>query len=176
MPAALARDHRRFLRFLESKVDDADAAEEILQAAYLTSVRKAGALRDRESAVAWFYRLLRNAAVDHVRTASRRQRAGQRLAREQETTTEPDELRQVACRCVVSLLPDLRPECATALRRVDLEDTTVPQLAAELGITPNNAGVRLHRARQALRQKVQAVCGACATHGCHDCGCGHGKD
>lgn len=174
MAATLARDHRRFLRFLKSKVDDADAAEEILQSAYLTSMRKAGELRDRESAVAWFYRLLRNAAVDHIRTASRHQRAGQRLANEQVATTELDELRHVACRCVAILVPDLRPEYAIALRRIDLEDASVSDVAAELGITANNAGVRLHRARQALRRKVQSVCGACATHGCHDCSCGHG--
>ena len=43
--------------------------------------------------------------------------------------------------------------------------------AASAGITPNNAGVRLHRARRALRRQTLAFCRACAEHGCLDCSC-----
>lgn len=72
--AGLARDRKRFLRFLLAKLDDAELAEEILQVAYLKSLQKAGAIRDGESAVAWFYRVLRNALVDHHRTCRLDQR------------------------------------------------------------------------------------------------------
>ena len=44
--------------------------------------------------------------------------------------------------------------------------------AEDLGITPNNATVRLHRARKALKRELERSCGTCATHGCLDCGCG----
>jgi RNA polymerase sigma-70 factor (ECF subfamily) len=36
------------------------------------------------------------------------------------------------------------------------------------------AAVRLHRVRAALRDKLKLVCGACARHGCLDCGCPKG--
>jgi RNA polymerase sigma-70 factor (ECF subfamily) len=68
-------------------------------------------------------------------------------------------------------LPTLKPEYAELLRRVDLEERSVPEAAAEVGITPNNAGVRLHRARQALKHQLERSCGSCATHGCLDCSC-----
>jgi len=49
-----------------------------------------------------------------------------------------------------------------------------PSDAAASGISENNAAVRVHRARQALRKQVQLTCGACATHGCVDCRCQSG--
>ena len=57
-------------------------------------------------------------------------------------------------------------------RRVDLEGEAVNGAAQAIGITPNNAGVRLHRARKALLREVQRSCRTCATHGCLDCSCG----
>ena len=41
-------------------------------------------------------------------------------------------------------------------------------------ITANNAGVRVFRARQALRKRVVSWCGSCAERGCIDCTCGEG--
>ena len=43
--------------------------------------------------------------------------------------------------------------------------------AEEGGISRTNAGVRLHRARQALRAEVERTCGHCAQQGCTDCTC-----
>jgi RNA polymerase sigma-70 factor (ECF subfamily) len=48
----------------------------------------------------------------------------------------------------------------------------VKAFAEAAGITPNNASVRLFRAREALRQQLQRSCGTCAEHGCLDCSCG----
>jgi DNA-directed RNA polymerase specialized sigma24 family protein len=77
----------------------------------------------------------------------------------------------VVCACVMSLLETLKPEYQTALRRVELDGASVRSYAEEAGITPGNAGVRLHRAREALRNQVVRCCGACLEHGCFDCGC-----
>jgi len=66
----------------------------------------------------------------------------------------------------------LKPEYAEAIRRVDLGGASVGGFATEAGITAGNASVRLHRAHAALKQRLLATCGACATHGCLDCRCG----
>jgi len=47
----------------------------------------------------------------------------------------------------------------------------VVDVAAELGVTPNNAAVRLHRARGALKKRLEQTCGTCTQHGCLDCTC-----
>jgi RNA polymerase sigma-70 factor (ECF subfamily) len=72
------------------------------------------------------------------------------------------------------LVVTLKPEYADILRRVDLGETRIDRVAAELGITANNAAVRLHRARQALRQRLEQMCGVCAHHGCLNCTCKDG--
>ncbi len=65
IPELLVENHRRFLSFLTPRVGNAADAEEILQAAFVKSAEKSGSILDEESVVAWFYRLLRNAVVDH---------------------------------------------------------------------------------------------------------------
>lgn len=57
-----------FLRFVEKRVDSRATAEDILQSAFVRGIEKESTLRDEESAVAWFYRLLRNAVIDHYRS------------------------------------------------------------------------------------------------------------
>ena len=66
----------------------------------------------------------------------------------------------------------LKPEYALALRRIDVDGVSVQEYAVEAGITANNAGVRVFRAREALRKGVVRWCGACAARGCIDCTCG----
>ncbi|MDY7227127.1 RNA polymerase sigma factor [Hyalangium rubrum] len=170
----LVENHRRFLSFLERRVGSHAVAEELLQAAYVRTLEKGHELREGESAVAWFYRLLRNALVDHYRKQASEGRAMEREAREATEQGDDPELKATVCACMGELLPTLKPEYAELLQRVDLEERAVPEVAAEVGITPNNAGVRLHRARQALKKQLERSCGTCATHGCLDCSCqGH---
>ena len=57
------------------------------------------------------------------------------------------------------------------LQRVDVEGVPVKDYANQLGISASNAGVRIFRAREALRERVARSCGSCAEHGCLDCTC-----
>lgn len=169
----LLDNHAGFLGFLERRVGSRDEAEDILQEAFVRSLDRADSLRSAESATAWFYRMLRNAIVDHYRREGSRSRAVERLAAEIEASASPDEeLEAAACACVTALVDTLKPEYGAALRRVDLEGQSVRGFAEEAGITPGNAGVRLHRAREALRRQLARSCGTCLEHGCLDCTCG----
>jgi RNA polymerase sigma-70 factor (ECF subfamily) len=170
----LLENHARFLRFLKRRVDSPHDAEDILQEAFVRSLSKTDTLQSVESATAWFYRVLRNAITDHYRREGTRSRTLHQLAMESEADTAgPDqELEAVACACVTSLVGTLKPEYGAALRRVDLDGLSVRGFAEEAGITPGNAGVRLHRAREALRRQLARCCGTCLDHGCLDCACG----
>jgi RNA polymerase sigma factor (sigma-70 family) len=168
----LLANQARFLGFLERRVGSREDAEDILQDALVKSLERAPPLTDSASAITWFYRVLRNALTDYYRRRDSRVRAVDRLAAESDTATEPDsELEAVVCACVLSLLETLKPEYGAAIRRVDLEGATVRGYAGEAGITPGNAGVRLHRARESLRRQLIRCCGACLEHGCLDCQC-----
>jgi RNA polymerase sigma factor (sigma-70 family) len=168
----LVAAHRRFRSFLERRVGNAADAEEILQAAYVKTVERGEAIRDGESAVAWFYRLLRNAVADHHRRGDAERRALEARARETPPTEGDDGLHGAVCQCLHDLLPTLKAEYRDIVRKVDLEGVAIARVAAERGVTPNNARVLLHRARKALRRQLEASCGTCTEHGCLDCSCG----
>jgi len=169
----LVDNHARFLAFLERRVDSRDVAEDILQEAFVRSLDRLDSIRNTDSALAWFYRVLRNALTDHFRRQEARDRV---LTQASVEAGEPEtagdaELEAVVCACVMEMVDTLKPEYAAAVRRVDLDGLSVRGYAEESGITSGNAGVRLHRAREALRRQLARVCGTCITHGCFDCQC-----
>ena len=172
----LVDNHRQFLAFLERRLGDRALAEDILQAAFVKSLQKEEDARDETSSVAWFYRTLRNAVIDHYRRSGARNRALESFARELEDAVEPPpEVRDEICACVSRLASTLKPEYEAAIRRIDVEGAPVQDFATEAGITPNNASVRVFRAREALRKQVKTSCGTCADHGCLECSCGKTK-
>ena len=163
---------RQFLGFIERRVDNPALAEDILQTAYLRVLDNGSQLRDDESAVAWFYRILRNAIIDSYRRRATEGAALARWAQELETETSSNPaLEETTCQCIAGALDRLTPAYATLLRAVDLGETTLANYAGGQGITPGNAAVRAHRARAALRKQLIRCCGTCATHGCLDCTC-----
>ena len=168
----LVANHARFLGFLERRVGSRDVAEDILQEAFVRSLDRVESIRNTDSALAWFYRVLRNALTDHFRRQETRDRALSQVSAEAEENNEGDtELETVVCACVMEMVDTLKPEYAAAVRRVDLDGMSVRSYAEESGISPGNAGVRLHRAREALRRQLARVCGTCVDHGCFDCQC-----
>ena len=170
--AVLAQRRGAFLSFLENRIGRRDLAEDVLQESFARSLDKVP-LESEESALAWFYRVLRNAVVDHYRRSGASERALVALARQLDEKGEPDlDERNAVCRCVARLSETLKPEYALALRRIDVDGLSVRDYAAEAGISPNNAGVRVFRAREALRKRVVRWCGSCAERGCIDCTCG----
>jgi RNA polymerase sigma factor (sigma-70 family) len=168
----LVANHRAFLGFLERRLGDRAIAEDILQEAFVRSIAKADTIRDEASVVPWFYRLLRNAVTDYRRRQASAGRALEAFAVELENEGEDTEVHRAVCQCVKALADTLKPEYAAALKRIEVEGVGVKDYAQEAGITSNNAGVRIFRAREALRKQVQKSCGTCATHGCVDCTCG----
>ena len=73
-----------------------------------SSLHEAGDILDEESAVAWFYRLLRNAVIDHYRHSAARCKAMETQSHE---TPEFDpgfdaaDLERTVCECINDLVP-----------------------------------------------------------------------
>jgi RNA polymerase sigma factor (sigma-70 family) len=147
--------HRAFLAFLERRVESRVAAEDILQSAFVRGLEHGAGVQD-EKVVAWFYRVLRNAVIDHYRHRSASANAMEIWGRHFTESQEPPAgLYQEICQCVSGLLTTLKPEYRDALRVVDLEDGKLSELAQQSSISAENA----------------LACGSCAEHGCLDCHC-----
>ena len=170
--AILLDNHRAFLRFLEHRVGDRELAEDILQDAFAKIVERPERAPAHEGIVPWFYRTLRNAAIDRFRRHGANSRALEAFARELETHVTPQaEIEGEICACVNRLAGTLKPEYAEALQVIDVEGTPVKTFAEQRGVSTSNAGVRVFRARAALKRRVAESCGTCAEHGCRNCTC-----
>ena len=113
----LLENHRLFLRYLERRVGDRMLAEDILQDALAKVVAHPEQAPESEGVVPWFYRTLRNAAVNQFRRRGAAHRASETFARELETRDAPTaELEAEICACVSRLAATLKPEYAEALQ------------------------------------------------------------
>lgn len=174
-PAALAvllDNHRAFLRYLERRVGDRELAEDILQDAFIKVMDRPDQAPGDEGVVPWFYRTLRNAAIDRFRRRDAASRAVEAFARELETHAAPEaEIEAEICACIGRLATTLKAEYAEALQAIDVHGTPVKAFAEQRGLSASNAGVRVFRAREALKKRVTESCGTCAEHGCRNCTC-----
>lgn len=165
-----------FLGFLRRRLGSEAVAEDLMQQSLVRAVEHYHSLKNDESVVPWFYRILRHAVIDYYRSheaETRRDDAYLRNLVQAGEDQEPafNELKPSVCACLSRLLPALRPNYAELIRRIDLDGEAPQQVAERLRISQNNLTVRLHRARQALKESLEETCGVCTTHGCLHCTC-----
>jgi RNA polymerase sigma factor (sigma-70 family) len=173
----LLENESSFRQFVRRRVGDEAIAEDILQQSFTRAVERSHLLNKEQSALAWFYQILRHTVADYYRSHGAEARRNEAFLREltisgNHQEPSPDELKATACACLYGLLPTLHGNYAELIKRIDLDGESPAQVAKELKISRNNLTVRLHRARQALRTSLEDACGICSRHGCLNCTCG----
>ncbi|HWB49689.1 MAG TPA: sigma-70 family RNA polymerase sigma factor [Stellaceae bacterium] len=176
---ALVEARHEFLAFLQQRVGSKADAEELLQRFSLRALERASQLRDVRSVRGWLGRILATTIVDHQRRAIRK--------RQREVSVDPTDFDEIAvepdretdeaiCNCLHKLLPTMKPDYADILWRSDILGEPRDRIAASLGTTLNNVTVRLHRARQTLRKRLEEMCLTCPVHGFLDCRCDEAEE
>ncbi len=164
---ALRERRSDFEAFVRSRVRP-DQVDDVLQTAAMRAIERAESLDDPERVVAWLYRIHRNLVIDTWRrgaaTTDRIESTAHVPERAEPPITE-------SCDCSVAQSRRLRPAYATILQLVDTDGMAVPTAADTLGISANNAAVRLHRARKALRAAMFEHCGVTEPQDCAVCRC-----
>lgn len=173
---ALTNEHARFLRFVRSRIGADGEAEDLLQNSLLRALQRGEELRRGERVVAWFYRILRNAISDHYREKKSEHAAVERFVAEIQAwqgngSAPPADWEAVVCACFRGLLPTLKPRYAEVLRRIDLQGEPKDRVARALKMRVATMDVVLHRARRALRKRLEVFCGACSREQCLACAC-----
>lgn len=169
METALLDSLNAFLAFARKRLNDPELAADAVQDALLKALKAPDAPSDQEKLVPWFYQILRRTIIDLYRRKATRSEALENFAKEQSTPSPEDE--QQVCECFGPLLATLPGQYAQVLNAVDLEGREPKQVAEDLELSWNNLNVRLHRARTALRKRLEETCRACSVHGCLDCTC-----
>ena len=167
----LLENLNEFVGFARRRIGNPELAADAVQDSLLKALKAADQIRDEENAKAWFYRILRRTIIDLYRRRDVRDRALAELEHELKSLPDTEEER-VVCACMERLLPTMNPQYALLINRLDLNEEAPDTVAASLGISRNNLNVRVHRARQQLKQRLEENCRVCAQHGCLDCHCG----
>ena len=166
----LVSDRAKFLGYIRKRISDPDLAEDILQDCLLKAVHSAPEIEDDEKLIRWFYRILQNAVIDAYRRKAAEMNRRLNYASEAEESVEPED-QEAICQCISELIPTLKPEYAEVTKAIELDGESPENVAKRLGISRNNLKVRSHRARQALKKRLEETCRVCAEHHCLDCSC-----
>jgi RNA polymerase sigma-70 factor (ECF subfamily) len=134
-------------------------ARDVSQEAYLRAYRAIGRFRGDAQFSTWMYRITANCAATYLGRRSRHRHdvlddtvpvADPRTDNDPQLRADASDLRNRLARALDDLPPRLRS--VVVLR--DLYDLPHESIAAELGISESAAKVRLHRARNKLREQV----------------------
>ncbi len=171
--AVLTEVHRDMFRFLVRRLGDEHEAADVLQEFYVKILTRFSDLRDADKLRGWMGRVLKSVIADHYRAKGRRVRLAEAYKADAALlpAIENDEIDLVICACLYKLLPTLKDEYAAILWHTDLIGETRDAIAADLGLNENAFRVKLHRARQALRKRLEQTCETCPRHGFFKCGC-----
>jgi len=170
----LAEVYQDFFRFLTRKLGNQEEAADVLHNFYVKVLSRIDDVRDTEKLRSWMRRVLETTLVDYYRAQGKRRDAEteyQYLDAIDGVENGDVELDLIVCNCLYKLLPTLKPEYADVIWRADLVGENRETIAKTLGTTEGNIRVRLHRARQALRERFDETCRTCPVHGYLDCEC-----
>jgi len=163
----LAAERPRQLRFLRSRLPSLQDAEDAWQDAAVKFLQHADALEAAERPQMWMGASLRRLVVDRYRRAAvqRRTLEGFAVQPPSETSDTSEDL-VAPSDCLKAALGALKPEYRQILAETYLEERPLRAVARHHDLTANNAAVRLHRGRHALRQAMAEKCEACPLADC----------
>jgi RNA polymerase sigma-70 factor, ECF subfamily len=152
---ALVANRTRSLAYLRGRLGSLEDAEDVLHDAYVRLLRASDQLRDPTRIDAWLSQTLRNAVIDRYRRNGARKRLRDEYAMHvheaDDGTAIDDQLDRVD-----QLITTLKPAYADVIRRADLKGQSHAEIARDLSLSVGNMAVRLHRARAALRELIEA--------------------
>jgi RNA polymerase sigma-70 factor, ECF subfamily len=152
--------------FIARRVRHQADVDDLVQRVLLQIVTGLGSLRDVERLHAWVYRVARNVIVDYYRSATVRRELASGDAVDLSATEmkgpalvedERTALRELAT-CLAPMIRQLPPAYQDAIRMTDLDGLTQVDAAKRAGVSVSGMKSRVQRARQQLRDIVEACC------------------
>ncbi len=153
----IRRYNQRLYRVARAILHDDAGVEDVMQDAYLKAFIALSRFQGRALFSTWLTRILINCALGYVRSRSRRQEVGlESVGRpapggEEELAIAKEQIG----RLIETTIDTLPAKYRVVFVMRELEDMSVAETAASLGISPENAKVRLHRAKRLLREELR---------------------
>lgn len=175
--AKLVECRNKFLGFLRKRLNSPQDAEDVFQDFCVKVLRNHASIKSGERLDAWLGITLRHTLTDHYRRqASRNRKAEAYVIEAKIQGPEPTNFGEPSCSCVTAAIQKLEPAQAELLSRLDLRGEPRDAIAADLGISLNTLGVRVHRSRAALKKKIAEICPLCGDGRFMQCDCDYSGD
>ena len=100
----LLSQRARFKAFLVARLRNEADAEDVLQNGLIKALQRAGEIHDDTKLTAWFYQLLRNALIDHVRSNQSAVSRDRAWASDAALAANPVEEARDLCQCFEPLI------------------------------------------------------------------------
>lgn len=165
--ARLVPFHRQVQRHLLAMVKDPALAEELTQDTYARALARIDQLRDPQAALAWLYRVATTVALDRLRQKAPIPLDDTDLAAEVDHAAEAERPRSLVggslersemSDCVDGYLAALPNPYRIAILLHDAHGLSSAEIADLVGCSLPTAKIRIHRARQRLRESLTNAC------------------
>jgi RNA polymerase sigma-70 factor (ECF subfamily) len=145
--------------FIRSRVENEQAADDILQETFLRIHQRLAALNDEDRVEAWVYQIARNLITDHYRVRGR-DRKDSPLESEPAAPPEPEAANQneEVAGWLPAAIKDLPPDYREAVNLYELQGLSQAEIAGRLGISLSGAKSRVQRGREKLKQVLERCC------------------
>jgi RNA polymerase sigma-70 factor, ECF subfamily len=141
------------------KVNHQDYCHDILQEVYIKVMQNIDKVEKADNQRSYLLRIADNAVTDYFRN---RKNKDLKELKDTETLIDKsvaiDKSIQLADCCLRPMIDQLEKNYRDALIFTELEGLTQKQFAHRVGISPANAKIRVHRARQKLKEVIINCC------------------
>ena len=154
------RYYERVRKFILASVRNGSVAEDLAQETFVRAGEKINALRDPAKISSWIFSIAYHLVQDHFQAEKKspREDIHEGLVNVDETPLQKKMEQNEMSECVqdkLHLLPDSQ---RTVIILADVMEFTVQEIADILGITVENAKVRLHRGRKKFKEILENEC------------------
>jgi RNA polymerase sigma-70 factor, ECF subfamily len=145
----------RLRSFINSKINDRAAAEDVLQDIFIKIHLKIDTLQDSTRLTPWLYQIARNQIADYYRNLKKVRRDNISTENEEEAD---ETLMEAAVQDMVNMMDDLPADHCEALCRTELEGLSIKEYAERTGISYTAAKSRVQRSRKLLGDMLMKCC------------------
>ncbi len=142
--------------FIQSRVDDADIADDILQNVFLNIHTKIDSLKDSSKLRPWIYQIARNTIIDFYRSHTSHAELPETIMAPERDNAEM--ARQEIEGCMLPLVRNLPDTYREAVMLSEIEGMTQKQVAEKLGLSLPAAKSRVQRGRIMIKNMLNDCC------------------
>jgi len=146
--------NEQLFNFVNKKVQNSEAAKDIVQDVFLKVNTKIGTLKNHDKIIPWIFQITRNEISNHFRSQKLEEGLDNLSLEEQEIEDLTPEFSQ----CLLPMINTLPDKYKEALTLSEIENMSQKRMAERLDISYSGAKSRVQRGRDLLKSSLLQCC------------------